>query len=559
MEILESRRLTGPNLLLQDREGAILDVVFNPGEDEAVLAAWERHARRLLDAVGWSAETTAVRRFSGGASLAISAPFDALYAATDVNEQAWEAALAEINEISGRPGPHPGETAARLRETIARESNPALRALRDTAEAQGVAFFTGEELATVGLGQGSLTFPTDAVPDPASIDWSQVHDVPVVLVTGTNGKSTTVRLLASIVRAAGLTAGTTSTDRVEVGDEVVDRGDFSGPSGARTLLRDRRVEVAILETARGGILRRGLAVRRADVALVTNIAEDHLGDYGVQDLDSLAQAKLVVTRAIGAGGRVVLNAEDPRLTARAGGLTSPITWFSLDPERVAGGDAAFLEGDELVLQQGGQRLRIVRVQDVPIAFGGAARYNIANALAAIAVAAALDLPAAAIADGLRQFRPTPEENPGRANLLEIGGVRILLDYAHNPHGLAALLDLAATLPASRRLIVLGQAGDRDEAAIRTLARTAWTFRPDRVVIKEIPTMLRGRAPGEIPALLEDELRRQGAPPGSLERAEDDLEAARQALAWARPGDLLVLLIHTQRDEVLDLLRRLRDG
>ena len=559
MEILESRRLTGPNLLLQDREGAILDVVFNPGEDEAVLAAWERHARRLLDAVGWPAETTAVRRFSGGASLAISAPFDALYAATDVNEQAWEAALAEINEISGRPGPHPGETAARLRETIARESNPALRALRDTAEAQGVAFFTGEELATVGLGQGSLTFPTDAVPDPASIDWSQVHDVPVVLVTGTNGKSTTVRLLASIVRAAGLTAGTTSTDRVEVGDEVVDRGDFSGPSGARTLLRDRRVEVAILETARGGILRRGLAVRRADVALVTNIAEDHLGDYGVQDLDSLAQAKLVVTRAIGAGGRVVLNADDPLLTARAGGLAVPITWFSLDPERVAGGDAAFLEGDELVLQQGGQRLRIVRVQDVPIAFGGAARYNIANALAAIAVAAALDLPAAAIADGLRQFRPTPEENPGRANLLEIGGVRILLDYAHNPHGLAALLDLAATLPASRRLIVLGQAGDRDEAAIRTLARTAWTFRPDRVVIKEIPTMLRGRAPGEIPALLEDELRRQGAPPGSLERAEDDLEAARQALAWARPGDLLVLLIHTQRDEVLDLLRRLRDG
>jgi cyanophycin synthetase len=556
MKILESRRLTGLNLL-HDREGAVLDVALAPEESEEATAAWESHARRLLNAVGWNAETLAVRRFPGGASLAITAPFDALYAATEINEQAWESAVAAL---AGQPVSDLEEAAARLRDSIERESNPALRALRGAASAHGVAFLADDDQVSIGLGRGSLTFSAGEPPDPAAVDWSRVHDIPVVLVTGTNGKSTTVRLLASIVRMAGLTAGTTSTDRVEVGDDVVDRGDFSGPGGARTLLRDRRVEIAILETARGGILRRGLAVRSADVALVTNIAEDHLGDYGVQDLDSLTEAKLVVTRAVPPRGRVVLNADDPRLTAGAGGIAAPITWFSLDSANelaAASGEASLLEGEDLILRRGGQRLRIARVQDVPITFGGAARYNVANALAAIALAAALDLPAVAMAAGLRRFRPTPEENPGRANLLEIGGFRVLVDYAHNPHGLAALLDLASTLPAERRLITIGQAGDRDEAAIRDLARVAWTFRPDRVVMKETPTMLRGRVLGEIPALLEDELRRQGAPTESLERAGDDLEATRQALDWARPGDLLVLLVHTQRDEVLDLLREAR--
>jgi cyanophycin synthetase len=561
MKLLDSRRLTGPNLLL-DRAGAVIDVALAPAEAEPAIAAWREEVQRLLGAVGWGGEKTAVRRFPGGASLAISAPLDCLYAATEVNEWAWTAAETVLMDI-GEP-PETAEAAERLRGEIARERRPALLALREAARARGVSFFCGEEMVTVGLGAGSLSWPVRELPDPAAVDWSAIHDVPALLVTGTNGKTTTVRLLAAMLEAAGKVVGVTSTDHIAVGNETLERGDFSGPGGARMLLRDRRVEVAVLETARGGLLRRGLALERASAAGVTNIASDHLWDYGIHDLPSMAATKLVVARAVGQEGRVVLNAEDPELVRAARGVAAPVVWFALDPRHppvpehlAAGGGACLLEGDELVLREDGERRPVIAVGEVPVTFGGTARYNVANALAAIGLAAAAGVPVAAMAEGLRRFRSDPEDNPGRGNLIERDGVRVLVDYAHNPHGLAAVLNVAAALPAVRRLLLLGQAGDRDDEAVRDLARAAWPFRPDRIVIKELPEMLRGRQPGEVPAILEDELLRLGAPPESLSRAESELEGVRQALAWAQPGDLLVLLVHTQREEVLEALTPVR--
>ena len=547
MQLLDSRRLTGPSLLL-DRPGAVIEVSLSPEEAERAVAAWRTQARRVLDAVGWTKEEAAARVFPGGASLAISAPIDGLYAATEVNEWAWAAAEAGFEEAVFRQG------VERLRAEIEREASPALLALRDAAAARGVAFLWDDRRASVGLGTGSLTWPTDELPDPGDlggVDWAAVHDVPVLLVTGTNGKTTTVRLLASMFEAASQVVGLTSTDRIEVGGEVVEHGDFSGPEGARTLLRDRRVEVAVLETARGGLLRRGLAVDRAAAALVTNIAADHLGEFGVHDLPSLAAAKLLVTRAVGPEGRVVLNADDPQLVAAADGIAVPVLWFSLDPGIPRG---VCLEDGFLVLAQGDERTRIVHVEEIPFTFGGAARHNVANALGAIGMAAAVGLPVEAMAEGLRRVGGTPEDNPGRANLFERDGVRILVDYAHNPHGLTALLDIARSLPAERRLILIGQAGDRDDEAIRDLARAAWAFQPDHAVVKELPEMLRGRRPGEVPALLADELLRLGAPKASVTRADSELKGVEQALAWARPGDLLVLLVHTQREAVLEKIQ-----
>ncbi|HEX3532092.1 MAG TPA: Mur ligase family protein [Thermoanaerobaculia bacterium] len=559
MIVLDSRRLTGPNLLW-DREGAVLDVALAPEEAEAAIDAWRREARRLLDAVGWSGEATAVRRFPGGASLALSAPDDALYAATEINDEAWAAATA--SPIASQAE----DPVERLRAAIERERNPALLALRAAAEARSVAFLSDDEHASVGLGIGSLTWPVNALPRPDEVSWDQVRDIPVVLVTGTNGKTTTVRLLAAMVRSAGLTAGMTSTDRVEVGGEILDRGDFSGPEGARRVLRDRRVELAILETARGGILRRGLAVRRADVALVTNVAADHLGEQGIGDLDSLADTKMVVTRVVGADGHAVLNADDPLLIARVGGVAATVVWFSLDPERSpvhqrlgAAETAWVLRGGELERWSGGWKQVVGTVDDIPIAFSGAARHNVANALAALAAGSSLLLPDEAMLRGLRHVRGTPEDNPGRGNLIELDNVKILLDYAHNPHGIAAVLGIAANLTARRRLILLGQAGDRDDASLRDLARAAWKLSPDRVVIKELPEMLRGRQPGEVPAILEDEIRKLGAGDEMIGRATTEIEAVREALAWARKGDLLLLLVHTQREDVLALLDRLREG
>jgi cyanophycin synthetase len=511
----------------------------------------------MLDAVGWGHEETAERLYTGGASLAISAPIDALYAATEVNEWAWAAAEASF----GGTVPDIAFGRDALRGAILQESNPALLALRDAAAEHGVAFLSDSRLASVGLGTGSLTWPVGELPEPESIDWRAVHDIPVALVTGTNGKTTTVRLLAAMVSAAGKVSGATSTDRVEVGGEVIENGDFSGPEGARTVLRDRRVEIAVLETARGSILRRGLVLQRADAALVTNIAADHLGDYGIHDLQTLAAVKLLIARAVKPDGRVVLNADDPELLAAASQVRAPIVWFSLDAGNpriaehlAAGGEAVYLQEGSLVLDRSGERTAAARVEEVPIAFRGTARHNVANALAAIGLAAALGLPVEAMAAGLRGMGSTPEDNPGRANLFKRYGVRILVDYAHNPHGVAALLELAQALPAKRRLMVLGQAGDRSDDAIRDLARAAWELLPDSVVVKELPEMLRGRQPGEVPALLVEELQRLGMPAEQIARTGTELEAVAMALAWAQPGDLLVLLVHTQRDEVMKMIR-----
>ena len=563
MRLLDSRRLTGPNLL-QERAGAVLDVSLDAAEAEVAVPVWRERARALLDAVGWTAEEIAVRRFAGGASLAFSAPIDSLYAATEVNEEVWRAAEAAVRN---EPAPDLAEAAGRLREEIERERNPALLALQAAAETRGVAFLADGEHASVGLGAGSLTWPVGELPSPDQVPWERVHDIPVVLVTGTNGKTTTVRLLVAMARSAGLAAGLTSTDRIEVDGEVIEQGDCSGPVGARTLLRDRRVELAVLETARGGMLRRGLAVRRAEAAVVTNVAADHLGEFGVEDLEALADVKMIVARAVGPEGRLVLNGDDPLLVARAGQSAAPVSWFSLDPEQTSfqallGPEttAWVLHGGEIERWHGGWRQTLAHVDEIPITFGGAARHNVANALAALALGAALRLPDEPMLRALRQMGGTAEDNPGRGNLLELGGVKVLLDYAHNPHGMAAVLGLATNLPGRRRLLViLGQAGDRDDPAIRELARTAWSFRPDRILIKELPEMLRGRSEGEIPAILEDELHRLGAVAESLGRARNEMEAVRQALAWARPGDLLVLLTHKQREAVLELLGRLREG
>jgi UDP-N-acetylmuramyl tripeptide synthase len=556
MFLRDSRRLTGPNLVL-DSPGAVIEVVLHDERPQTVADAWRESARRILDAVGWNNERLATRTQPGGMILAHTAPIDALYAATEVNEWAWAAAEAAL---AGRAEPPIEEGARALRAVIEAEERPALRALAAAAAVRDVAFLSDGELATVGSGTGSLSWPLAELPHPDAIDWQRVHDVPVVLVTGTNGKTTTVRLLAAMAAAAGKVPGVATTDGITVQGETVAHGDYSGPGGARLVLRHPRVEVACLETARGGILRRGLAVRRAQAALITNVAADHLGEFGVHDLDGLVATKLVVTRVVGSGGRVVLNGDDQRLRERAREITAPITWFTLDPGLGgwgAVGRTCTVESGGLVLARDGRRERVVAVSEVPIFLDGKARHNVYNALGAVGLADHLGFPIAAMAEALIGFRNTPAQNPGRGNLLELGGVHILVDYAHNPHGMASVVAMVAGLPSRRRLVVLGQAGDRDDEAIRELARTAWQLRPDRVVVKELRLYLRGRAEGEVPALLENELRRLGASPDAVARAGSEMAAVREALAWARPGDLLVLPIHEERAAVLDLLASLQ--
>jgi cyanophycin synthetase len=560
MIVTDSRRLTGPSLLL-DRPGAILEVRLEDAQRERAAAAWRDAARRLLDAVGWRDERLAARTFAGGVSLALTAPADALYAAAELNEAAWTRAAAALG---GAVAEDAEAVTARLRDAIAAERSPALLALRKAARSRGVLFLAGEELVSVGSGCGALAWPATSLPDPAAVPWNRVRDVPTALVTGSNGKTTVVRMLAAMLEETGRAVGTTSTEGVSVQGVSLAEGDFSGPSGARLLLRRPEVEAAVLETARGGLLRRGLSVDRAQVAVVTNVADDHLGEFGIQTMAELADVKLLVARAVQPGGAVVLNAEDPLLVERAAELPVPVVWFALDPAHPvivphlsAGGRAAVCADGFLVLAEGTTRRRVLAVNDVPAAVNGAARHNVANALAALAAAAVMGVSAEPMARALSRFGRAVDDNVGRANLIELGGVRLLVDYAHNPHGMAALARMAGALPARRRLVLLGQAGDRSDQAIRALARTALALRPDRVVLKEMERYLRGRPVGEVSAIMADELARHGVPDAAVSRAATEVGAVRDALAWAREGDLLLLTVHQDRPLVLALIEGLR--
>jgi cyanophycin synthetase len=560
LKLLDSRRVTGPGLLL-DGPGAVVDVALDAPTRDRAIEAWREAATRMLAAVGWPDARLHSRYFQGGATLGFTAPPDVLYTATELNEWAWASAAATISG-SGAPALEPD--AARLRAALEVERNPALLAIRAAAGAHGVNFLAGEELVSVGSGAGVQVWPERELPDPAQVSWDRVHDVPIALVTGSNGKTTVVRLLAAMATEAGRAAGTTTTDGVALEGRFLEESDFSGPSGARMLLRRPEVETAVLETARGGLLRRGLAVEHAQAAVVTNIAADHLGEFGVQTLAELAETKLLVARAVGAGGRVVLNADDPVLAKAGQRVAAELAWFTLDPANpivrahvAGGGTAALLDGTAVVLIERGNRTVLASADTVPIALGGAARHNLANALAAAAAAGALGIDPGAIRRALERFGRSPEDNPGRANLIELGGVHLFLDYVHNPHGMAALAAALERYPARRRLVLLGQAGDRDDASIRELARAALALRPDRVVLKEMDAYLRGRAPGDVTRLMSSALIDAGYPGEAIAAAPTEVDAVRTALAWAEPGDLLVLAVHQDRRAVMAFLDSLR--
>jgi cyanophycin synthetase len=557
LELVDSRRLTGANILWSG-PGAVLDVRVAPAESAAGVAAWRREVRTLLDALGWTASTLYTRVFDGGASLAFDGPIDALYAATEINECALERA---VRSLGGQANPPLAGEVARLGALVAEEVEPPRLALQAAAAEHGVAFMWDDDHVSVGLGTGSRTYATGALPTPDAIDWDAVHDVPCALVTGTNGKTTTVRLLAAMASAAGHVPGFSSTDWVRVGDEVLDRGDWSGPGGARFVLRDRRTTIGLLETARGGMLRRGLAVERADVSAVLNVAADHLGEWGVGSIEALADGKFVVTSVAPVA---VLNADDPLVAERGRALeaagTHEIVWFTLTPETSAlnghlehGGRAALVVDDEFVLARGADATTLCRVDEVAVALGGAARHNLANALAAAAIARELGIPDGAIAAALRSFGSHPDDNPGRLERFRVNGADVLLDFAHNPHGFAAILATARSMRPTRLAVLVGQAGDRDDESIRGLARETWRAEPDRVFVKELASYLRGREPGEIPGMIRDELLKCGAAAERIEDAGDELEAVRRALAWLEPGDVLVALVHGARDAARDLV------
>ncbi|MDB4881305.1 MAG: cphA [Gemmatimonadetes bacterium] len=389
--------------------------------------------------------------------------------------------------------------------------------------------------------------------------------IPVIAVTGTNGKTTTTRLIAHLFRDVGHTVGFTTTDGVYFQEHQLMEGDLTGPFAANIILSHPDVEVAVLETARGGILRAGLGFDACDVGVVLNVTADHLGLGGIDTVEQLADVKAVIAAVVKPSGHTVLNADDPFSFAMRERTPGRVVLFTTRPPAESphvkehlelGGIAARVERDEhdeeqLVIRVGEERHVLASLREVPLTFGGAARFQVGNILAASAVAYVQGMSAEQIRRGLLGFVPSAARTPGRLNVFETSLGRVIIDYAHNAAAIAGLLDFVVQLPAEHRMAILSVPGDRRDEDLREIGALA--ARMDYVIFKEHERYRRGREPGEAARMLAEGLLATGFPAERVAHFDDERDAVAHAIGVMRHGGVVAIMA----DDGLAVLEQLR--
>ena len=387
--------------------------------------------------------------------------------------------------------------------------------------------------------------------------------IPVVAVTGTNGKTTTARLITHLFSASGLRVGMTNTDGVYVNGRQIDSGDCSGPKSARNVLLHPDVDAAVFETARGGILREGLGFDRCQVAVVTNVgAGDHLGMNYIDTVEDLAVVKRVIVQNVAPQGYAVLNAVDPMVAAMAESCPGQVIYFARDrnhpvmaTHRAQGKRTVYVDGDAIVVAEGTWREHIL-LRDVPITRNGTIGFQVDNVMAAVAAAWGVGLSWDTIRSGVASFVNDSDNAPGRFNVMDFRGATVIADYGHNPDAMRALVSAVEAMPAQRRAVVISGAGDRrDEDITEQTAILGQAF--DDVVLYE-DACQRGRADGEVMALL-----RQGLAGATrtrhVEEIQGEFKAIDVALDRLQPGDLCLVLVDQVEEALAHLAKRVAEG
>jgi cyanophycin synthetase len=437
---------------------------------------------------------------------------------------------------------------------------------RNSGRAEALAYGLARVLDSVAAGPGAVTemINTEGAALAAAPLGSAPRrirpEIPVVAITGTNGKTTTARMIGHVARQAGLSVGWSSTDGVYIDGELMEAGDFSGPAGAGRVLRHPGVELAVTETARGGILRRGVGVAHNDVSVVTNVSADHLGVDGIDTLDQLAEVKAVITKITKLDGWCVLNADDPRTFAMRLGTKAQIWAFTRHPDSPSGRSVlseggrmtTLLDGWICVLRPGADPLPVIQVVDVPMTLAGLSGVNVENVLAVTSAALALGFSVEQVSNGLRSFEPSMK-NPGRMNIWTVpvpgGMISVVIDLAHNEAGLEALLEIMNGLrpPNGRLLLGVGTAGDRSDDVFIRLGEIAG-LGADIVEITHKARYLRGRGMDELGKLIRKGAGHAGV---DIKREHDsELGCLVSLVGQARAGDVVAVMTHQDR-ELLD--------
>lgn len=370
-------------------------------------------------------------------------------------------------------------------------------------------------------------------------------NIPVVSVTGTNGKTTTTRLISHVFSLMGHKVGMTSTDGIYVGDKCLDNGDDTGAESAKTILLNKEVDVAVLETARGGIIRKGLAYEVADVAIITNITEDHLGLDGVNTMEDLMLVKSLVVEAVKDDGYAIINADDfwslealPRIKCRK-------VFFSFNKnnkyikENIEMGEiAVFIEDNNLMVVNNNRSYKVCQTNEISISFNGKLKYNIENAMAATAALVSMEVDYCLIANGLKSFKGDEQTNKGRFNQFHVNGVNVVLDYGHNLEGYRSVLSSVAQLDVNRLIGVIGVPGDRENSALDKIGEVSGSYF-DKIFIKEDMDR-RGRKVGEVAEVIEKGALKTITEKSDVKIILDEVEALSEALKIAEKGDLIIV-------------------
>jgi len=387
--------------------------------------------------------------------------------------------------------------------------------------------------------------------------------IPVVAVTGTNGKTTTVRMIAHLLSGSGLRTGMTCTDGVYVGDRRIDTGDCAGPKSARNVLMHPDVDAAVFETARGGLLREGLAFDRSKVAVVTNIGEgDHLGLNYITTVEDLAVLKRVIVQNVAPDGMAVLNAADPIVAKMAENCPGAVTFFAADrhhpvmaTHNAQGKRVVYIDGHSIVCAELGTVVQRIPLADVPLTRKGTISFQVDNAMASVAAAWALNLDWSAVRAALKSFASDAETAPGRFNVFSYRGATLIADYGHNPDAIQALVRAVEAMPSQRRMIVISGAGDRRDEDIRKQSEILGDAFDEVILYQD--QCQRGRADGEVLALLREGLK-HARRATAIEEIRGEFLAIDTALARIQPGELCLILIDQVEEALAHIAGRLAE-
>lgn len=537
MQIVEVRELDGPNLFLL-RPAIKLEYELEPGEDLRISSA----AADLL--------------FGEIPDSELARPLEPMPFLTLLGE-----IVSKLHELSGSETPDMAslemEDANHFVVAYAWERRKFATQLARVAFAVAAGSLPDLEQSVEQL--RLLLDETPAKGDLPEMLSDDARTIPIIAITGTNGKTSTTRLIASVLMGIGHKVGWTSSAGVLIQNDVVIDGDFTGPAGAARVFEEPGVDIAVLETARGGILLRGLGYESNDVSIVTNISEDHLGLHGVHTVERLRDVKSVVAQVTSPDGFVVLNAEDTLSTSVRDRVGASVIFFSKDSANPvliehtnAGRWGVFVRDGSIVSIHGGELHVVTELSNVPMTFGGRAPHMVENALAATAALLASGLSIEEVRGGLAAFRNEAGQNRGRLNVFRANGGVVVLDFAHNPAGLQLLLGFAREFvePGGRLIAVAGTAGDRTDDALRAVGRLASEY-ADVTIFKDTAKYLRGRSKGDIMPLMHAGFESAGG--GTSEDCESERPAALRALEMMRPNDVVALMCIEEYDFLIDHL------